>query len=173
MLTRRHFALGFTSSAFAGLALSGCATPRSTNDARRVSGYGPLERDPGGLLDLPRGFSYRVISSLGDRMDDGFVVPDRADGMGAIRLDDRRVALVRNHELAPRHRYGRAFENAAPKGVAAFDRSSDGEPLPGGTTTIIYDYRAGRIEEQYLSLIGTIRNCAGGTTPWGSWLTCE
>ncbi len=173
MLTRRHFALGFTTSAFAGLALSGCATTRSVAIARRIGGYGPLERDPSGLLDLPRGFSYRVISSLGDRMDDGFVVPDRADGMGAIRLDDRRMALVRNHELAPRHRNGRAFVTTAPQGIAAFDRGADGEPLPGGTTTIIYDYRSGRIEQQYLSLIGTIRNCAGGTTPWGSWLTCE
>src|SRR5690606_13217554 len=28
-------------------------------------------------------------------------------------------------------------------------------------------------ERQYLSLAGTARNCAGGPTPWGSWLTCE
>jgi len=24
-----------------------------------------------------------------------------------------------------------------------------------------------------MSLIGTIRNCSGGITPWGTWLTCE
>jgi secreted PhoX family phosphatase len=24
-----------------------------------------------------------------------------------------------------------------------------------------------------MSLLGTIRNCSGGVTPWGSWLTCE
>jgi secreted PhoX family phosphatase len=29
------------------------------------------------------------------------------------------------------------------------------------------------VEKEYLSLAGTVRNCAGGPTPWGSWLTCE
>jgi uncharacterized protein len=173
MLDRRRFTLGLTSSAFAGLALSGCTTSGQLPTGRSVAGYGPLQPDPAGLLDLPRGFSYRVISKLGDAMDDGFVVPDRADGMGAIPLDNRRVALVRNHELAVRHMDAGPFRGAAPAGIASFDRAADGRPLPGGTTTIVYDYRAGRVEQQYLSLIGTIRNCAGGTTPWGSWLTCE
>ena len=173
MLSRRRFSLGLTSSAFAGLALSGCTTSGQIGGGRSVAGYGPLQPDPAGLLDLPQGFSYRVISKLGDVMDDGFVVPDRADGMGAIPLDDRRVALVRNHELAVRHMDSGPFRAAAPAGIASFDRAADGRPLPGGTTTIVYDYRAGRVEQQYLSLIGTIRNCAGGTTPWGSWLTCE
>ena len=173
MLTRRTFALGLTSTAFAGLAVSGCATSSGSRASSRVTGYGPLEPDPAGLLDLPRGFSYRVISSLGDRMNDGLFVPDRADGMGAIRLDDRRMALVRNHELQPTHREKGAFRTVAPPEIAAFDRGADGQPLPGGTSTIVYDYRSGRVEEQYLSLVGTIRNCAGGTTPWGSWLSCE
>jgi hypothetical protein len=172
MLTRRHFTLGLTSSAFAGLAMSGCATS-ALRSSRTTVAYGPLQADPAGLLDLPRGFTYRIISRLGDRMDDGFVVPDRADGMGAFRLDDRRMALVRNHELAPRHADSGPFGAAAPHDLAAFDRGADGRPLPGGTTTIIYDYRSGRVERQFLSLVGTIRNCAGGTTPWGSWLTCE
>lgn len=171
MLTRRSFTLGLTSGAFAGLALSGCATSPILAE-RAVTGYGPLQPDPAGLMDLPRGFSYRIISRLGDRMDDGFFVPDRADGMGAFRLDERRMALVRNHELMPRHRDGGAFRGAAPARIAAFDRA-EGHPHPGGTTTIVYDYRSGRVEQQYLSLVGTIRNCAGGTTPWGSWLTCE
>ena len=172
MLSRRSFNLGLASSAFAGLALSGCATSAS-HAGSKVAGYGPLQPDPARLIDLPRGFSYRIISRLGERMSDGLFVPDRADGMGAFRLDGRRIALVRNHELAPRNRSGGAFRPAAARGIAAFDRGSDGEPLPGGTTTIVYDYRSGQVEQQYLSLVGTIRNCAGGTTPWGSWLSCE
>lgn len=44
--------------------------------------YRALVPDPQRLIDLPRGFSYRVISSLADWMDDGWRVPDRADGMG-------------------------------------------------------------------------------------------
>ncbi len=171
MLSRRHFALGLTSSAFAGLALSACATTPAGH--RTVAGYGPLVRDPAGLLDLPRGFSYRIVSRFGERMDDGHFVPDRADGMGAFRLDDRRMALVRNHELKPEHRGGGPFRGAAARGLQAFDMDADGAPLPGGTTTIVLDYRSGKVEAQYLSLAGTIRNCAGGTTPWGSWLSCE
>ena len=173
MLDRRRFTFGLTSTAFAGLALSGCATTRAGGPVQTVAGYGPLLPDPARLLDLPRGFSYRVISKLGDRMDDGNVVPDRADGMGAFRLDDRRMALVRNHELQPKHGSDGPFRGPAPAGIATFDRGGNGQPLPGGTTTIIYDYRAGTVLSQHLSLVGTIRNCAGGTTPWGSWLTCE
>ena len=173
MLSRRSFSFGLTSSAFAGLALSGCATTPLGSAPQTVGGYGPLVPDPARLLDLPQGFSYRIISRFGDRMADGHFVPDRADGMGAFRLDERRMALVRNHELAVKHGRDGPFRPAAPSGVPAFDRGADGEPLPGGTTTIIYDYRAGRVESEYLSLVGTIRNCAGGTTPWGSWLTCE
>ena len=171
MLTRRSFNLGLTTTAFAGLSLAACATVPMASP-RRVEGYGPLLRDPRRLLDLPRGFAYRIISSLGDKMDDGYVVPDRADGMGAFRLGDRRMALVRNHELTPRHQAGGPFRAAAPD-VRAFDKGAGDRPLPGGTTTIVYDYRSGRVEAQYLSLVGTIRNCAGGPTPWGSWLTCE
>jgi hypothetical protein len=106
-------------------------------------------------------------------MDDGHVVPDRADGMGAFPLDERRVALVRNHELKPEDGRDGPFRGGGGAGVAGYDRGANGIPLPGGTTTIVYDWRAGRIEAQYLSLVGTIRNCAGGITPWGSWLTCE
>ena len=62
-------------------------------------GYGALQPDPAGILDLPPGFAYRVISSLGDAMDDGFTVPDRADGMGCFDLGNGRIALVRNHAL--------------------------------------------------------------------------
>lgn len=173
MLNRRSFTLGLTSTAFAGLALSGCATAPLGSATHSVSGYGPLVPDSAGLLDLPPGFSYRIISRFGERMADGHFVPDRADGMGAFRLDDRRMALVRNHELSPKHGNDGPFRPSAPAAVPAFDRGAGGQPLPGGTTTMIYDYRAGRLESQYLSLVGTIRNCAGGITPWGSWMTCE
>lgn len=172
MLTRRHFAASATAFAFAGLALrhnrarAGAPTPRA-------EGYGLLRPDPAALLDLPEGFSYRVLSQLGDRMDDGCVVPDRADGMGALRLDQRRVALVRNHELpANRLKDGPAGADG-PGANRAYARNGEGQALPGGTSTLIVDMTTGKLEAQYLSLAGTIRNCAGGVTPWGSWLSCE
>ena len=168
-MTRRSFALG--SAAFAGLAVA-CAPGRLGSSTAERVGYGPLVSDPAGLFDLPAGFSYRIISRLGDAMDDGLRAPDNADGMGAFRLDSRRMALVRNHELRPSHQDRGPFAGTAGRVLRGYDQA-DGRSLPGGTSTIVYDYRSGRIEAQYLSLVGTIRNCAGGITPWGSWLTCE
>ena len=46
-------------------------------------------------------------------------------------------------------------------------------PCMGGTTTVVYDVKKQEVVRQFLSLTGTIRNCAGGPTPWGTWITCE
>jgi hypothetical protein len=88
------------------------------------------------------------------------------------------VALVRNHELKPEHRErgptgGSARLERRLAQSAFFGADGEGRPLPGGTSTVIYDFTRKRRESQYLSLVGTAVNCAGGTTPWGSWLTCE
>lgn len=171
MLDRRSFTFHLASAAFAGLALRNGVT-FAREDRISSAGYGPLVSDPHGLLDLPKGFSYRILSRFGDRMDDGYHVPDRCDGMGTIPLDNGRIALIRNHELRPQHASKGPFRTPAPAGLACFDHM-DGQPLPGGTTTLVYNVASGKVESQYLSLAGTIRNCAGGTTPWRSWLTCE
>lgn len=162
---RRRF-LAATGTAFAALLASGC-TVRSagTASAPAMPPYGPLIADPAGILDLPQGFSYRVISRLGERMDDGLTVPDSADGMGCFDLGNGQLALVRNHELRP----GQDSGGAIPMGYGR----ADGEVMPGGTTTLVLDAATLEVKRQYRSLAGMIRNCSGGVTPWGSWLTCE
>ena len=62
-----------------------------------------MQPDPDGILNLPGGFRYRVISRVSQDMDDGFVVPGLADDMHAFPSVRERTILVRNHELHPEY----------------------------------------------------------------------
>lgn len=170
--TRRKFVAGAGTLAFAGLLNSFVAKSSAANN-HNVKGYGPLVSDPNGILDLPKGFSYKIISEMGDKMDDGYIVPDRADGMGCFSLAGSQVALVRNHEIGMDNHDPEMTKMQRGLQSVAFDVTIEGYPLPGGTTTIIYDTKTGERVNEYRSLVGTLLNCAGGTTPWGSWLSCE
>ncbi len=181
-ISRRHF---LQSAAAVSLGFGGLdrlfAQPRSLLATGIADGFGPLVADPDGILDLPEGFRYRIISRAGDRMADGFRVPAAPDGMAAFPGPDGHTLLVRNHENSAddADEEGPFGGEADPfLGVetlqpgACYD-PGESRPALGGTTNLLVDTRTLTTVEERLSLAGTIRNCAGGPTPWGTWITCE
>jgi len=171
---------GIVSVGFMSLSKFVGCTPDTTPNASMPtsSPYGELVKDPNGLIDLPQGFSYKIISKGGDLMDDGFRVPGLADGMATFVGKNNRVIIVRNHENSREPVENGAFgENMELltniPAEKLYDFGNGETPGLGGTTTIVYNEETQQIERQYLSLAGTYRNCAGGPTPWGSWISCE
>jgi len=176
-VSRRHF-LGTAGAAglgFAGLQLLFERASGAAPATLLVKGYGPLETDPAQVLDLPRGFSYKIISRQGDAMEDGLLVPGRQDGMAAFPGPDGSTVLVCNHELSTDDFDGSGFgRDISDLDPATFYDFGNGQgPALGGTTTIVYDTKSGKVLRRFMSLRGTVRNCAGGPTPWGTWITCE
>lgn len=156
-----------------------CARARSAPVDIGAGRYGPLVDDPNGIIALPQGFSYRLISRAGERMTDGFLVPTRHDGMATFPGPDGTTLLVRNHEMtldapASDGPFGADLE-LLPRldRELLYDAGRAGAPALGGTTTLQYDTRSQTLVSHHLSLAGTLVNCAGGPTPWGSWISCE
>lgn len=176
VLTRREFVAA--SAVTLGLAgLRSVFDPRGLLAVEPTDPFGPVLDDPAGILALPEGFSYRIVSRFGERMDDGFLVPAAHDGMAAFPGPDGLTLLVRNHELSfgdDRGPFGRGHQLLPGIDTSRiFDLGQERDPAVGGTTTLLYDTRTRELVGHKLSLTGTIRNCAGGPTPWGSWISCE
>ena len=152
--------LGSTGLFALGNASESLAAANTINPTGGFGGYGPLIKDPNGILDLPQGFHYKMLSQAGDIMPNGDKVPAMHDGMAAFRGDKNTTILVRNHENSTNSNYPVNGKNPWNTGAA------------GGTTTLIVGPNR-EIIDQYVSSSGTIRNCAGGSTTWGTWLTME
>ena len=142
-----------------------------------------LIRDPNGILDLPLGFTYSIISKEKDLMDDGLLVPPNADGMTCLPIDKERVILIRNHEIGhvpklsiffKNNPFGKHYRKYQKENADKFyDIKRKKTHCFGGTTSIVYNIKTEKVENQYLSLAGTLVNCSGGKTPWNTWISCE
>jgi secreted PhoX family phosphatase len=115
------------------------------------SPYGPLAATPDdqGLL-LPDGFTSRVVAVAGEPVGDtDYRWPAFPDGAATFPTDDGGWIQVVNSEVTA---------------ILANDA--------GGVSAIRYD-ADGQIVDAYPILEGSTSNCAGGPTPWGTWLSCE
>jgi secreted PhoX family phosphatase len=168
-VSRRTFLGGSTTAglgfAFAGAgSLEAFARPGQGPSAP-PSGYGPLIPDPNGLLALPEGFSYKIVAQTGvTPVRGGGFFPSDPDGMAVFRWRGRSGGsiLICNHEIGGREQIRVPVTKGLTYDPAAW----------GGTSTILVD-RDGDHVQSYTSVAGTDNNCAGGITPWETWLTCE
>ena len=170
MIKRRQFIQG---AIYAGISLNAkniMSAPRSP--------FGKLKADPNKILDLPEGFEYTIISEQGRLMSDGLITPAQADGMAAFQGANGNLRIVLNHENHPARKNRSGFggnneylDKAEYEHI--YDAGNGITPGTGGTTTIEYNPDNRQTINQHLSLMGTEYNCAGGATPWGSWLSCE
>lgn len=182
-MNRRHF-LKHTSVAVGGIVTSATvgaltahrawAGDRVHHAARTANAglsYGALRRarDQNGaeVLALPNGFEYVTFGKSGQPMSDGFVTPRNHDGMTCFPASEHIVRLIRNHEIGKRpgnHQLGLTGPE-----VTRYDQKG-----AGGCVTLDFDIRRKQLVQDFISLNGTIVNCAGGLAYQDAgWLSCE
>ena len=178
-ISRRNLiGTGAAAGVGAAAAVTGLAAPAFADDDDHGHGHGgrrrplfpPLQSAPGDLLALPEGFSYELVAVTDQtRLTDGRgndigVTPCRPDGTLAVRTRTG-YRLIQNHEVTPPYGDTPVVPQVA---GTVYDEGI----TQGGCTVIDLDHR-GRRRSEWVGISGVLGNCAGGPTPWGSWLTCE
>lgn len=138
----------------------GCGGDDAAGEPGRSVAMSTLElvEDPDGILDLAEGFRYVILETTGDEMSDGHAVGEMPDGMACFFDDQGRYVLMRNHEVEV---------GASVLPELAFDANRN-----GGVSRVVIDPATLTRVSSNLVLTGTVKNCAGGPSPWG-WLSCE
>ncbi|GGM21243.1 alkaline phosphatase PhoX [Dactylosporangium sucinum] len=172
-VSRRQIIKGST-AAGVGLTVAGVlptlAEPAAAHEQRPSSGgrpFPPLQDDPNGILALPAGFSYKIVTREGvtDMSGGQGKTPGLHDGTGVVGSGHNRLTIIQNHELTP-------FMTTYGVPHIAGTVYDPGAANAGGCTVITTDGN-GKLISEWVGIAGTVRNCAGGVTPWGTWLTCE
>ena len=153
--------------AFYGLAKRYGLIDRPASISSTNSPYGPLvaaktNNTSETLLALPKDFQYTVFGKTGTKMFDSRPTPSAHDGMAAFLVNNQ-LRLLRNHEVDVKlGKLGAAI------GPNAYDQLAS-----GGTTTLVIHPKTRELVSDFISLSGTLLNCAGGATPWNTWISCE
>jgi secreted PhoX family phosphatase len=143
-MDRRRF-LRTSLAGAAALSLGPTVWDRALGAPARPVAYGPLGPPDANGIRLPAGFTSRVIARSGTPLGNtGYVWHPAPDGGATFPTRDGGWAYVSNSEV----------------------------PVVGGTSAVVFG-PDGSIVGAHRILTGTSMNCAGGPTPWGTWLSGE
>lgn len=149
-----------------------------------LTSVGPLQPGRGRILervlDLPAGFSQRLLAASGNPMGDGRYVPALPMGLGTFSLSDKEVVVLCSYGVRPgspsrtgpfgyqNHLFN---DSDAPRVYDAGPAAA--KPAYAAVTSLTYDVQTGRTRQHGLRLGGLLGASLGSETPWGSWLCGE